>query len=170
MLKSRFTSPQTTDEQGMEGARVPPAVTAGNNRRPRHGEQGFTLVELLVVMVILVLLASVVGPRVLGYLGTSRAKTAKVQIEALAASLELYKLDNGNYPSSSDGLKALVERPSGQNSWSGPYLKKRKLPLDPWGAAYNYRFPGKHGEFDIFSYGADKREGGSGEDADVASW
>ena len=136
----------------------------------RRGEHGFTLVELLVVMVILVLLASVVGPRVLGYLGTSRSKTAKVQIEALAASLELYKLDNGQYPSSADGLQALVERPSGKASWSGPYLKKRQVPLDPWGVAYNYRFPGKHGEFDIFSYGADKKEGGSGEDADVVGW
>lgn len=139
-------------------------------RRMRRGEQGFTLVELLVVMVILVLLASVVGPRVLGYLGSSRAKTAKVQIEALSTSLELYKLDNGNYPSSSDGLKALVERPSGSSSWSGPYLKKSKLPLDPWGQAYSYRFPGKHGAFDIFSLGADKKEGGAGEDADVVSW
>jgi len=139
-------------------------------RRKRHGEQGFTLVELLVVMVILVLLASVVGPRVLGYLGSSRAKTAKVQIEALSASLELYKLDNGSYPSSNDGLKALVEQPAGQSSWSGPYLKKRKLPLDPWGQDYNYRFPGKHGEFDIFSFGADKKEGGDGENADVVSW
>lgn len=141
-----------------------------SNSPPRRGEQGFTLIELLVVLVILVLLASVVGPRVLGYLGTSRAKTAKVQIEALGASLELYKLDNGSYPNSSDGLKALVERPAGSTSWSGPYLKKNKVPLDPWGAPYQYRFPGKQGEFDILSYGADKKEGGTGEDADVASW
>ncbi|MBU2532614.1 MAG: type II secretion system major pseudopilin GspG [Alphaproteobacteria bacterium] len=121
-------------------------------------------------MVILVLLASVVGPRVLGYLGSSRAKTAKVQIEALAASLALYKLDNGSYPSASDGLQALVERPSGLSTWSGPYLKKNTVPPDPWGQSYNYRFPGQHGEFDIFSYGADKKEGGTGENADVVSW
>lgn len=136
----------------------------------RRGEAGFTLVELLVVMVILVLLASVVGPRVLGYLDSSRAKTAKVQIEALASSLELYKLDVGSYPSTSDGLNALIEPPSGQKSWSGPYLKKRTLPADPWGTPYNYRHPGKFGEFDIYSFGADKKEGGIGENSDIVSW
>lgn len=150
--------------------RYPSKPPAANRVGARTGEHGFTLVELLVVMVILVLLASVVGPRVLGYLGTTRSNTAKVQIEALASSLELYKLDNGNYPSASDGLKALVERPPGNTSWSGPYLKKNTVPLDPWGSPYQYRFPGKHGEFDIFSYEADKKEGGTGEDAEVVSW
>lgn len=133
-------------------------------------EAGFTLVELLVVMVILVLLASLVGPRVIGYLGSSKTKTAKVQIEALASALELYKLDNGRFPSTSEGLKALVERPGAARSWNGPYLKKLGVPLDPWGRSFVYRAPGQRGEFDIVSFGADGQQGGAGENADVASW
>jgi general secretion pathway protein G len=143
-------------------------------RRALHGarahEAGFTLVELLVVMVILVLLASLVGPRVIGYLGSSRTKTAKVQIESLSTSLELFKLDTGRYPSEREGLKALVERPAEAKNWNGPYLKKDQLPTDPWGQPYYYRYPGQRGAFDIFSLGADSREGGDGEDQDVASW
>ena len=139
-------------------------------RRRNHPQAGFTLVELLVVMVILVLLASLVAPRVIGYLGSSRTKTAKVQIESLSTSLELYKLDTGRYPEERQGLTALVERPSDTKNWNGPYLKKDKVPPDPWGQPYRYRFPGQRGTFDIFSLGADNREGGDGEDQDVASW
>lgn len=138
--------------------------------RGREGEAGFTLIELLVVMVILVLLASLVAPRVIGYLGSSRTKTAKVQIESLSTSLELYKLDNGRYPDAREGLNALVQRPANMPSWNGPYLKKDKVPADPWGNPYIYRYPGQHGPFDIITLGADKREGGEGEDQDVASW
>jgi general secretion pathway protein G len=136
----------------------------------REGEAGFTLIELLVVMVILVLLASLVAPRVLGYLGSSRTKSAKVQIESLSTSLELYKLDTGRYPDAREGLTALVQRPANLPSWNGPYLKKDKVPLDPWGQPYIYRYPGQHGPFDILTLGADKREGGQAEDQDVASW
>lgn len=136
----------------------------------RRGERGFTLVELLVVMVILVLLASLVAPRVVGYLGSSRTKSAKVQIESLVTSLELYKLDTGRYPDDREGLEALVRAPSNIKNWNGPYLKKDKVPLDPWGQPYHYRYPGKRGPFDIFSLGADNRDGGEGEDQDVASW
>ncbi|HVZ05799.1 type II secretion system major pseudopilin GspG [Hyphomicrobium sp.] len=142
----------------------------GRPTKNRQGEAGFTLIELLVVMVILVLLASLVAPRVIGYLGSSRTKTAKVQIESLSTSLELYKLDNGRYPDAREGLNALVQRPANMPSWNGPYLKKDKVPLDPWGAPYIYRYPGKHGPFDIITLGADKREGGEGEDQDIASW
>ncbi len=140
--------------------------------RPPHraGEAGFTLIELLVVMVILVLLASLVAPRVIGYLGSSRTKSAKVQIESLSTSLELYKLDTGRYPDAREGLTALVQRPGDLPSWNGPYLKKDKVPLDPWGQPYIYRYPGQHGPFDILTLGADKKEGGQGEDQDVASW
>ena len=145
------------------------AVAERDNKR-RQGEAGFTLVELLVVMVILVLLASLVAPRVIGYLGSSRTKTAKVQIESLSTSLELYKLDTGRYPDQREGLTALVARPSSAQNWNGPYLKKDKVPPDPWGRPYRYRFPGERGAFDIFSLGADDREGGEGEDQDVASW
>jgi general secretion pathway protein G len=136
----------------------------------RAGEAGFTLIELLVVMVILVLLASLVAPRVIGYLGSSRTKSAKVQIESLSTSLELYKLDTGRYPDAREGLNALVQRPGDLSSWNGPYLKKDKVPLDPWGQPYIYRYPGQHGPFDILTLGADKKEGGQGEDQDVASW
>ncbi|MBY0562351.1 type II secretion system major pseudopilin GspG [Hyphomicrobium sp.] len=141
----------------------------GRNTRDRSHEAGFTLIELLVVMVILVLLASLVAPRVIGYLGSSRTKTAKVQIASLSTSLELFKLDTGRYPDAREGLSALVQRPSGVNAWNGPYLKIDRVPLDPWGQPYIYRFPGQHGAFDIISLGADKREGGAGEDQDVST-
>ncbi len=121
-------------------------------------------------MVILVLLASLVAPRVIGYLGSSRTKSAKVQIESLSTSLELFKLDTGRYPNDREGLTALVQRPGDIKNWSGPYLKKDKVPLDPWGQPYHYRYPGQRGAFDIFSLGADNREGGEGEDQDVTSW
>lgn len=143
---------------------------AGRQTRERRGEAGFTLVELLVVMVILVLLASLVAPRVIGYLGSSRTKTAKVQIESLSTSLELFKLDTGRYPDEREGLTALVARPANAQNWNGPYLKKDRVPPDPWGRPYHYRNPGQRGIFDIYSLGADNREGGEGEDQDVASW
>lgn len=136
----------------------------------RKGEAGFTLVELLVVMVILVLLASLVAPRVMGYLGTSRSKTAKVQIESLSTSLELFKLDTGRYPTAREGLQALVQPPAGVRNWNGPYLNKDLVPLDPWGNPYRYRQPGARGDFDIISFGADNREGGQGENEDVTTW
>jgi general secretion pathway protein G len=135
----------------------------------RSGQAGFTLVELLVVLVILVLLASLVGPRVMGYLGSSRSKAAKVQIESLSSALELFKLDTGRYPSSSEGLRALVEAPSGIGTWNGPYLTKRDVPNDPWGRPYNYRFPGQSAPFDIFSLGADNQVGGTGENEDITN-
>lgn len=143
---------------------------ARSDSQRRIGEDGFTLVELLVVMVILVLLASLVAPRVMGYLGSSRSKTAKVQIESLATSLELFKLDTGRYPTSRETLQALVQAPPGIRGWNGPYLKKNQVPLDPWGHPYSYRQPGEKGDFDILSLGADNREGGQGEDQDVVSW
>jgi general secretion pathway protein G len=146
------------------------AAASPRRRRGSRGEAGFTLVELLVVMVILVLLASLVAPRVIGYLGSSRTKTAKVQIESLSTALELFKLDTGRYPSDQEGLNALVERPSEARSWNGPYLQKDRVPEDPWGRPYRYRFPGERGAFEIFTFGADDREGGEGEDQDVANW
>lgn len=144
----------------------------GHKRRKnnRTQEAGFTLIELLVVMTILVLLASLVAPRVMGYLGSSRTKTAKVQIESLSTSLELFKLDTGRYPNAREGLGALVQQPGDAKAWNGPYLKTDKVPLDPWGKPYHYRYPGERAAFDIYSLGADDRQGGQGEDQDVASW
>lgn len=141
-----------------------------SGRRRSHPEAGFTLVELLVVLAILVLLATYVGPRVIGYLGSSRTQAAKVQIESIASALELYRLDVGKYPSSEEGLKALVERPSDVTIWNGPYLRKQSVPLDPWGRSYQYRAPGQHGGVDVFTFGADNQQGGTGENADVTSW
>ncbi len=127
--------------------------------------KGFTLIELLVVLAILAMLAGLVGPKVMDALGSSKSKAAKVQIEDLSAALDMYRLDLGNYPKE---LSALVES-SGSN-WNGPYLKKRKLPKDPWGNDYVYRFPGEHGDFDIVSYGADGQPGGEGDNRDITSW
>jgi len=146
------------------------AIGFGRRSSSRSHEAGFTLIELLVVMVILVLLASLVAPRVIGYLGSSRTKTAKVQIESLSTSLELFKLDTGRYPDEYEGLTALVKKPANIKNWNGPYLKKDKVPPDPWGQPYRYRHPGQRGTFDIFSLGADNQEGGDGEDQDVTSW
>ncbi len=155
---------------GMQTEKSRRTFAHGRTARERPGEAGFTLIELLVVMVILVLLASLVAPRVMGYLGSSRTKTAKVQIESLSTSLELFKLDTGRYPDTREGLNALVQRPGNMPNWNGPYLKKDTVPLDPWGNPYVYRSPGQRGAFDILSLGADKREGGQNEDQDVASW
>jgi general secretion pathway protein G len=143
---------------------------SASRRRRATGQAGFTLVELLVVLAILVLLASLVAPRVIGYLGSSRTKAAKVQLQSLSTALELYKVDTGRYPSTSEGLKALIEMPLGMSSWNGPYLTKKDVPGDPWGRPYSYRSPGERGPFDIVSLGADNQPGGTGENEDITSW
>lgn len=130
---------------------------------------GFTLLELLVVMVIIGLLAGYVGPRYFAQVGKSEIKTAKAQIDALEKALDQYRLDTGHYPTMELGLAALVTKPTNEPKWDGPYLKKN-VPLDPWGNAYIYKFPGDHGEFDLLSYGKDGQSGGSGEAADVTNW
>ncbi|NEV61290.1 type II secretion system major pseudopilin GspG [Thiorhodococcus minor] len=131
---------------------------------------GFTLVELLVVLAILGLLAGLVGPQVMNFLGGAKSKTAGLQIDDLSSTLDLYRLELGRYPNDSEGLSALVEDPGNMPGWNGPYLKKGQVPKDPWGNDYQYRFPGEHGSFDIWSLGADNREGGDGENADIRSW
>ena len=130
-------------------------------------ESGFTLVELLVVMVILVMLAGIIAPRVLGYIGSSRLKTAAVEIKNLATSLELYYLDVGGYPTTADGLETLFAANGRTKGWNGPYLNKPKLPVDPWGSPYKYESPGKKSPYDLFSLGRDGKPGGTGEDADT---
>jgi general secretion pathway protein G len=140
-------------------------------RRSQHrGERGFTLVEILVVITIIGLIMGLVGPRVLNYLTESKAKAAKIQIESFSSALDLYFLDNGRYPNSSEGLTALVQKPGSTMSWNGPYLKGAVVPADPWGNAYVYRSPGQHGTYDIVSYGADGQEGGTGSASDIVSW
>ncbi len=131
-------------------------------------EKGFTLVELLVVLVILGLLAALVGPQLFPKLGKGKQSAAKAQIELFGQALDQYRLDVGSYPTSQEGLAALVTNP-GIDKWEGPYLKKG-LPNDPWGRPYIYTCPGTHGEYDIVSYGRDGNPGGEGEDKDVVSW
>lgn len=131
--------------------------------------RGFTLLELLVVMVIIGLLAGYVGPRYFGQIGKSEVKVAKAQMDAFEKALDQYRLDTGHYPPSEAGLNALVAQPASEPKWAGPYLKKG-VPLDPWGRPYIYRAPGTRGEFDLLSYGKDGQPGGSGEAADITSW
>jgi general secretion pathway protein G len=134
---------------------------------PRHAEQGYTLLEILVVLTIIALLAAVVGPRVLGYLGKAKSETAKVQIKEISSALELYFLDNGSYPPQQAGLKALVSAPAEAKKWAGPYLKAAEGLTDPWGQAYLYKVPGARADYDVSSLGRDNAPGGEGEDKDL---
>ncbi len=135
----------------------------------RQRYHGFTLLELLVVMVIIGLLAAYVGPKYFGQIGKSEVKTARAQIVAFEKSLEQYRLDVGAYPTTEQGLAALVARPSNVAKWDGPYLAKA-VPLDPWGHAYLYKTPGDHGEIALSSLGRDGQPGGEGLDADIGNW
>ncbi|MFZ5960535.1 type II secretion system major pseudopilin GspG [Pseudomonas sp. QL9] len=135
--------------------------------RPRMA--GFTLLELLVVLVVLGLLAGLVAPKYFSQLGRSEAKVARAQIEGLGKALDLYRLETGHYPSSEQGLQALVNAPSGEARWKGPYLAKA-VPQDPWGRDYIYRSPGENGDYDLMSMGKDGQPGGDGENAEVTSW
>ena len=139
--------------------------------RPPHGHRtrGFTLLELLVVMVIIGLLAGIVAPQYFSQLGKSNTKVAKAQIESFGQALDQYRLDVGQYPNAEQGMAALRLAPPQSTRWQGPYLK-RDIPLDPWGRAYLYRSPGQHGDYDLLSLGADGQPGGDGEAGDVTSW
>ena len=137
------------------------------SNRNRH--LGFTLLELLVVIVIIGLLAGYVGPKYFSQIGKSEVKVARAQIDGLEKALDHYRLDSGHYPNTVQGLDALTIKPSNQAKWDGPYLKKA-VPPDPWGNPYQYRQPGEHGEFDLYSFGRDGQTGGTGENADVTNW
>lgn len=144
-------------------------VSAQVRRLFPRGTAGFTLLELLVVLVIIGLLAGYVGPRYFSQLGKSEAKVARAQMDAIEKALDHYRLDVGRYPTTEQGLTVLYSRPQNEPKWAGPYLKK-EVPPDPWGRAYQYRAPGQHGEYDLLSFGKDGQPGGSAESTDITSW
>ena len=134
-----------------------------------RASRGFTLLELMVVLVIIGLLASYVAPRYFTQVGKSEAKVARAQVDAFEKALDQYRADTSRYPTTEQGLAALMRKPAGETRWDGPYLK-RQLPLDPWGRPYQYKAPGEHGDFDVFSFGRDGVPGGSGDAADIGNW
>ena len=143
-------------------------MTLARVSRAFRDSRGFTLIEMIVVVIILGLLAGLVAPKLFGRVGQSKQVAARAQIELLGAALDQYSLDMGTYPTALEGL---IRNPGGGNNWNGPYLKKNAIPADPWGNPYNYKCcPGEHGEYDLWSDGADGKPGGTGENADVASW
>jgi general secretion pathway protein G len=145
-------------------------ATRPATRVNRRREAGFTLVELLVVLIILGLIAAFAAPRVIKFVGGAKTDTARIQIERLSGILDLYRLQVGRYPSGDDGLDALMEAPAEAPNWDGPYLKKADALNDPWDRPYLYRFPGEHGDYDLYTLGADGQDGGEGEDRDLTSW
>ena len=138
-------------------------------RRKIKREKGFTLIEILVVVIIIGLLAALVGPKLFGKVSTAKLSAAKAQIELFGTALDTFRLDVGRYPTAEEGLKALREKPSGVEGWQGPYLPK-EIPIDPWGTPYVYKSPGEHGDYDLISYGLDKVERGEGENQYIVSW
>jgi general secretion pathway protein G len=158
-LSGRFTRPENSD-----------MIVSRTLSKPRTSEAGFTLVEMLVVLGIIALIAALVGPQLIKYLGKAKSETAAVQVGNLTAALDVYNLDTGRYPTSQEGLGALMRPPQDAKRWNGPYLRKAEGLVDPWGRPYLYAAPGSHGEFDIFSYGRDGQAGGTGDDRDIVSW
>ena len=144
-------------------------INTSKIRNLKTKNQGFTLLELLVVMVIIGLLAGYVGPKYFEQIGKSENKTAKAQIDALGKALDQYRIDTGRYPSSEQGLSALYKKPSNEPKWSGPYLKKN-IPNDPWDKPYIFKSPGEHGDYDLYTLGKDGQLGGEKESEDVVNW
>jgi general secretion pathway protein G len=135
-----------------------------------RSEEGYSLVELLVVLAIIVLLGTIAVPQLLKYLDKAKQDTAHAQLQNLGTTLDLFKLDVGRYPTQEEGLDALVTPPAELAGWNGPYLKRKDMLLDPWKQPYHYRSPGDHSDYDLFSYGADNREGGEGSNKDITNW
>lgn len=148
-------------------------MSASSSSRKQCKSSGFTLIEIMIVMVIIAMLAALVGPRLMGALSGSKVKATKIQIETLSNAADTFHLDTGRYPTQQEGLQVMVQNPPSApiQNWNGPYLKKNKIPTDEWGKPFVYENPSKHGMgFDIYSYGADGMTGGTGENADIGSW
>ena len=160
------------DEQDNKSKIRIAGMPAGFHPQRTNGsrESGFTLLELMVVLLVLVFLASIAAPRVTHYLRKAKVETAKVQVDALAAAVDSFHLDMGRFPSGDEGLQALMKRPSDGTKWDGPYVKKEASLTDPWGHPYRYRFPGTHGEYDVFTYGSDNHERGDADAQDIGNW
>jgi general secretion pathway protein G len=136
----------------------------------RRLRQGFTLIELMVVLTILALLAAIAAPRVTKYLRRAKTETAKIQVDALAAAVNSFQLDMGRFPTNEEGLKVLIDPPADKANWQGPYVEKRESLADPWGYQYLYKIPGRVQEFDVYTLGSDHREGGDGDARDIGNW
>jgi general secretion pathway protein G len=143
----------------------------GAERHQRRGQKGFTLIEIMVVMTIIGLLMALIGPRFMRAVGRAESGAARAQVEMLGTALDTYRLDVGHYPTTQEGLQALIQRPFGSDHWDGPYLKKNVIPEDPWHRPYYYKSPGDGGRsYDLYSLGADGAPGGDGDNRDVTSW
>lgn len=141
-----------------------------NEKKRKHQAKGFTLIELLVVLTILGLIVGLVGPQIMKHLGTAKSDTARLQIEDLGSALDMLYLEIGRYPTTEEGLEALIQNPADLDNWNGPYLKKKKIPKDPWGNSYQYQSPGQNGPYDLYTFGADNAPGGEKENHDILSW
>ena len=159
---------QTAEPSTGDRPRVPPSESTSLPAPSLRAR--LSLVELLVVLAILGLLIAIAAPRLIHHLSAARVQTAHIQNRQLGSILDIYKLDTGHYPTQQAGLSALAVAPPGTQNWNGPYLKNKDSLTDPWGNPYQYKFPGSHGDYDLYSFGADGREGGDGENSDITSW